>query len=495
MHATAAAADSDPSATAGRAADANAVLLERLRGGSDEAFAEAFQRHGRLVHSACRRLLVNAAAADEATQAVFILLMRQAPRLPTACDLGGWCYRAAVYTARAQRRAEQRRAEHERTAAAAGAPPPEPPPNEALAALDEALADLRDTLRRPLVMIYLEGCDRIDAARRLGLADTALRRRLSDGLAALRHAFARRGIRMPERGVAEALALAAGMPMPPPALLAQALAYGRAPIEALPPGLRVLLARRRPLHPVRLVAAAAALSLLIAAIACWPHPREVGASTQAGAAPAAAPAARPAAAASVPLLPDGPPTMLGSLQQAQPHGGQAVLWARSRWHNYCLATYDFTRGLRGDHPDVRNAVQLVFGNAARAADAGGPPRIDGYPGSPGNGACGEDGDPGTGRDAFRVGLHGGDACRILALGRRDIASLAAAPAMDHAGDYADVVVGASYVIRIHEPEQPVEAVAFTVLAWRADDAVLIDWRPIAPPPGDPLPPMAPQGLQ
>src|SRR5579884_3092639 len=92
----------------------------------------------------------------------------------------------------------------------------------------------------------------------------------------------------------------------------------------------------------------------------------------------------------VPDFPPGPPRMVPQGQKPAPDGGRVVLYSRSRYGNYPLATYAFHRGLRGDDASVANDVNLVFGNARRENAFPGPP-VDGVPGVPGSGACGTDG--------------------------------------------------------------------------------------------------------
>src|SRR5262249_13677411 len=66
------------------------------------AFTELMRRHGPMVLRTCRRLLGRGPDAEDAFQATFILLARQAGRLGREAagqrSLGGWLHRVAYRT-------------------------------------------------------------------------------------------------------------------------------------------------------------------------------------------------------------------------------------------------------------------------------------------------------------------------------------------------------------------------------------------------------------
>src|SRR5262245_65095038 len=82
-------------------------LLERFNNGRDAAgeaaFAALVGRHGPMVLSVCRQLLGDLHHAEDAFQAVFLVLARRARSIRDADLLGNWLYGVALRTARSAR--------------------------------------------------------------------------------------------------------------------------------------------------------------------------------------------------------------------------------------------------------------------------------------------------------------------------------------------------------------------------------------------------------
>src|SRR5262245_62982313 len=86
-------------------------LLRRFANARDEdAFAEIDRRHGPLVLGVCRRAVPDYHLAEDAFQAVFVVLASKANQLDTARPLGPWLYGVAHRVAlRARARIDRRK--------------------------------------------------------------------------------------------------------------------------------------------------------------------------------------------------------------------------------------------------------------------------------------------------------------------------------------------------------------------------------------------------
>jgi RNA polymerase sigma factor (sigma-70 family) len=215
-------------------------LLRRYAEANDQAaFAALVGRHTGLVLGVCRRALANEQDAEDACQATFLVLARKARRGRWQPSVANWLYTTARRVARNARVAAERRARRERRAAVR-----EPVPTldaitgrELLAVLDEELDHLPPHYREPLVLCYLEGLTRDEAARRLGVPAATVKAQLERGRKRLGDALMRRGCAL---GVG-LLALAATSPAgaSPPGLVRAVLAAA----SGSPPAAVAMLAK------------------------------------------------------------------------------------------------------------------------------------------------------------------------------------------------------------------------------------------------------------
>ncbi len=151
-------------------------LLDAFVSRHEEAAFEALlKRHGPMVLAVCRRVLGNAHDAEDAFQAVFLVLVRKAASIRRREVLGSWLYGVAYRTAQNAKIMNGRRRIKERQAAARF------PPGEVAAAvdLDKEISALPEKYRVAVVLCELEGRSRREVARVLGIAEGTLSSRLA----------------------------------------------------------------------------------------------------------------------------------------------------------------------------------------------------------------------------------------------------------------------------------------------------------------------------
>ncbi|MFO0807827.1 MAG: sigma-70 family RNA polymerase sigma factor [Gemmataceae bacterium] len=172
-------------------------LLQRFAfDGDQSAFALLVARHTGMVYSVCRRGVHSAQDAEDACQATFLVLTKKAKAGRWQASVANWLYTTARKTAANARIAAVRRAKRE----AGVAVPERVEPvdtmtgRELLAALDDELEKLSPAYREPLVLCYLEGLSREDAALRLGVPAGTVKIRLERGRKKLGDALTRRGV-------------------------------------------------------------------------------------------------------------------------------------------------------------------------------------------------------------------------------------------------------------------------------------------------------------
>jgi RNA polymerase sigma factor (sigma-70 family) len=175
----------------------------------EEAFAALVRRHGPMVLRACRRVLHDPHAAEDVFQAAFLVLSRKAASLRHAESVGSWLYGVAYRLALKMRGQIARRLARESraiTAKCGNDPLAELSVREAQGILGEELACLPEKYRAPLVLCYLEGQTRDEAARRLGWAVSLVKSRLEQGRKRLRQRLKRRGLSLSAALIATLLA-------------------------------------------------------------------------------------------------------------------------------------------------------------------------------------------------------------------------------------------------------------------------------------------------
>lgn len=172
-------------------------LVRRFAASKDEvALAALIRRHGPLILRTSERLLGNRADAEDVFQAVFLVLARKVTTLKRPEAIGPWLYGVAQKVARNLRRKNRTRAARERQTPAKALRDAQEDLSlrEAETLLHEELAGMKSVYCDALVLCYLEGHSRDEAAHRLGLPLGTFKKRLEKAKHILHARLTKRGL-------------------------------------------------------------------------------------------------------------------------------------------------------------------------------------------------------------------------------------------------------------------------------------------------------------
>jgi RNA polymerase sigma factor (sigma-70 family) len=239
------------------------------------AFTTLVKRHGGLVLAVCRRVLQNLHDAEDAFQATFILLARDAGSVRKRESLPSWLHGVAYRMAKNAKRAAARRSRREREVTAMRGPTPAEVLawSEVQALLDEEIQRLPPAYRAAFILCCLEDRSGPEAAHILGIKEGSVRSRLTRAQALLQQALARRGVGLP--ALLAAVGVPAALPRPLVASTVRAatlVAAGSAlPRGAISTAVTDLLRGAKITMPLTRLATATALvlTLTIGGVGLW----------------------------------------------------------------------------------------------------------------------------------------------------------------------------------------------------------------------------------
>lgn len=171
-------------------------LLDSFVAAREEgAFETIVRRHGPMVMGVCRRILGSVHDAEDAFQAVFLVLARKAACISRKELLANWLYGVAQRTSLAAKGKMARRRSHEiqvndMPQSVANTPAPA---DDWLPLLDAELSKLSEKYRIPIVLCDLQGRSRQEAAQQLKIPEGTLSSRLATARKLLAHRLARHG--------------------------------------------------------------------------------------------------------------------------------------------------------------------------------------------------------------------------------------------------------------------------------------------------------------
>jgi RNA polymerase sigma factor (sigma-70 family) len=204
----------------------DAQLLGRWLALRDQAaFEVLLWRHGPMILGVCRRLLGNAADAEDAFQATFLLLERKAAAIRHRESVAAWLYQVAYRVAlRARERSARRNAcELDGVERLADDTPENGLACDLRAVLDDEINRLPTKYRTPFVRCYLEGCTNEEVAAEMSCPVGTVHSRLSWARERLRSRLVRRGVTLTSAALAACLVSGAASAAIPVALAATAL--------------------------------------------------------------------------------------------------------------------------------------------------------------------------------------------------------------------------------------------------------------------------------
>ncbi len=163
----------------------DADLAAAAARGDRPSLEALLHRHADRIHSICRRVVVNADDAMDATQEAMIAITRGIARFDGRAQFTTWLYRVATNAALDELR---RRSRRPRPSEVLPEPPNATDPTAGIAdrlLVDAALAEIRPEFRAAVALRDLAGLDYADIGEVLGIPPGTVRSRIARGRAAL----------------------------------------------------------------------------------------------------------------------------------------------------------------------------------------------------------------------------------------------------------------------------------------------------------------------
>ena len=201
------------------------LLEQYTQTGAQEAFAQIVQRYVNLVYVTCFRDLRDHHLAEDATQAVFLVLSRKAHSLRREVVLAGWLFQTARLVVRNARKQEARRKARERRAAemTQHVSLPDTTWDGLSPLLSEGLEKLSGKDRNAILLHYFQRKTLAEVGSSMGVGEDAARMRVARAIRKLRSFFSRKGQTLAVGAVATVL-MASSVQAAPPACAATVVA-------------------------------------------------------------------------------------------------------------------------------------------------------------------------------------------------------------------------------------------------------------------------------
>ncbi|MBX5484825.1 MAG: sigma-70 family RNA polymerase sigma factor [Myxococcaceae bacterium] len=141
--------------------------------------SELYRRFGPTIYARCRRLLRDDVAAEDATQEVFLRVLRHIESAPTDQAALAWIYRISTNYCLNQIRDRSRQAEPVENIPEQAGEHPEAPMIDRDLAL-RLLTRAPENLRAPAVLYYVDGMEQAQVAQVLGISRRTVINRLGE---------------------------------------------------------------------------------------------------------------------------------------------------------------------------------------------------------------------------------------------------------------------------------------------------------------------------
>ncbi|MDP2897187.1 MAG: sigma-70 family RNA polymerase sigma factor [bacterium] len=184
------------------------LLEDFVKRGHEDSFNVLVQDYKLRLFNVAFRVLHDRHAAEDAIQKVFLTLLEQKDQLADVESLQAWLYRTTLNVSLNIKKSRQRREEREKAGEASreGESPREAAAKAELREeLDGALGKLKDSLRIPVVLRYLQGMSHAETGEILNLSPDAIRMRIVRALKKLRRLLGKRGLLVSTIAVEEGL--------------------------------------------------------------------------------------------------------------------------------------------------------------------------------------------------------------------------------------------------------------------------------------------------
>lgn len=169
------------------------TLIQRWNESKDPAaFAEIVHRYAGLVYGSCLRVMRNADDAEDVAQECFMKIAEAPVHITTS--LGGWLHSMATHRAINRLRLDKRRSARENKYAATQSETGEAVWDDVQHFIDEAIVDLPDDLRNPVIEHFLMGRTMESIGEEIDISKQAVSQRIQKGVEKIRTKLRDKGV-------------------------------------------------------------------------------------------------------------------------------------------------------------------------------------------------------------------------------------------------------------------------------------------------------------